>query len=189
MNNPLLVTMRGPAGEIEIPSMSNFEAGIAFLTLLNRLSPGITFGQLASVLDSPSGRMAGWNPLGDIYHAVGAVKDGIGDVLKDTASAIGGSAGDAVRLVTDEKVIDGAARLGTAYASNGGSEGVRSALGGGGSVVDQLIGFVSNLGSSFKSNTPTMQADVGGLPGGVLPWAIAGGAVLVILFARPGARR
>ncbi len=185
--NPLLVTMRGP-GDIDIPSLSNFEAGIAFLTLIAKMNPGITFGQLAEVMDSPE-RMAGW--WTDLKKSVGDVKDGIGDVLKDTASAIGGGAGDAVRLVTDESVLNGASRAATAYATGGGSEGVRSALGGAGGgsgPVDQFINFVSSLGSSFKSVAPN-QAGIAGLPANVWPWAIAGGAVLVVLFARPGARR
>lgn len=185
--NPLLVTMRGP-GEIDIPSLSNFEAGIAFLTLINRMSPGITFGQLAALIDTPE-RMGGW--WTDLKRSVGDVKDGIGDVLKDTASAIGGGAGDAVRLVTDEKVLDAASRAATAYATGGGSEGVRNALGGtsgGGGMVDQFIGFISSLGSSFKG-VASNQASVGGVSSNVLPWALAGGAVLVVLFARPGARR
>jgi len=120
--NPLVVTMHGPGGQIDIRNVSNFEAGIAALTWANMLSPGITFGKLAQVADSLNAeRMSGltsfFKGVGNaIVSGAGNIKDGIGDILKDTSNAIGGNAGDAIRLFTDEKVIDGASRIGAAYA-------------------------------------------------------------------------
>lgn len=181
--NPLLVTMRGP-GSLDVRNLSNFEAGIAFLTLLNQLAPGLTFGQLARAVDGGPERLSGW--FTDLKKAVGSVKDGIGDVLKSTWETVGGSAGDAVRLVTDDKVIDGASRLGTAYATGGGSEGVRSILGGDGGAVDQLLGFISNLGSSFKSQAAAGAPMQAGVMGGPLVWIIGGG---LVLFLATGRRR
>jgi len=59
--NPLLVTMRGP-GEIEISSLSNFEAGIAAPSLVGRALPGVTFGDLGRM--SQEGRMSGvWGAI------------------------------------------------------------------------------------------------------------------------------
>jgi hypothetical protein len=188
--NPLLVTMRGQNG-FDVRNLSNFEAGIAFLTLLNRLSPGITFGKLARSMDAAgAGLMAGW--WTDIKKSAGDIKDGIGDVLKDTWDTIGGGAGDAVRLVTDEKVIDGASRLGTAYATNGGSEGVRSVLdgltgGGGGdaSAVDKVMAFIASLGSSFKSKADGAGLNQAGMfSGAALPWLVGGGLVLFLVTGR-----
>lgn len=189
--NPLLVTMRGP-GELNIPALSNFEAGIAFLTLLNRMSPGLTFGQLAAAMDAPAGRLAGW--WTDLKKSVGDVKDGVGDVLKDTWDGIGETAGSAVRLVTDEKVLDGASRIGAAYATWGGSEGARDfmkSIGGGGGggesggAVDSLMNFISSLGSSFKSSASAQTMNTAGMfGGGALPWIIGGGLVLFLVTGR-----
>lgn len=174
--NPILVSMHGPS-DLNIKALSNFEAGIAFLTLVNRLSPGITFGQMMGV-DS-SGRLSGW--WTDLGNAVGNVKDGVGDVIKDTASFIGGSTGDAVRLVTSEKVIDGASRIGQAYATSGGSEGVKQLLGGG-DGASQFVDFISTLGDQFKSASTNLggQNQASTLPGGPLPWLIGGVAVIVL---------
>lgn len=183
MNAPALVTMAGPNSLPDISRMSNFEAGIATLVLLAKAYPGIRFGDIPSLM-APE-RMSGW--WTDLKHAAGDIKDGVGDVLKDTFSNSANAAGDAVRLVTDEKVIDGVSRIGTAYATDGGSEGVRSLLGGGGSgsPVDALMDFISNLGSSAKSAN-VQAASVGNMnvPGGLLPWLLGGGAVLVLLMRK-----
>ena len=179
--DPVLVTMNGPRG-LQVSNLSNFEAGIAFLTLVDRLSPGITFGELVRSMEV-SEYMAGW--WTDLKKATSSVKDGIGDVLKSTMETVGSAAGSSVRLVTDEKVIDGASRLGTAWATGGGSEGVRSVLGGG-NMADQLIGFISSLGDSFKAKSaPIEQASMGGgMNAAMLPWLIGGGALLVLLVGR-----
>lgn len=183
MNAPALVTMAGPNSLPDLSRMSNFEAGIATLVSLAKVYPGIRFRDIPSLLEPE--RMSGW--WTDLKHTVGDVKDGIGDVLKDTYSAVGKDAGDALRLVTDKKVIDGASRIGTAYATDGGSEGVRNLFGGdgSGSPVDALMNFISNLGSSAKSQNK-QAASVGNmnLPGGLLPWLLGGGAVLVLLARR-----
>lgn len=202
--NPLLVTMRGPS-DIQIEDLSNFEAGIAFLVMLDQLAPGITFGDLPKLAAGET--LSGFNifratsnlvkgvgsgvadAAGTVAKGIGTVKDGVGDVLRDTFTTVGKGAGDAIRLVTDEKVVDGASRIGTAYATSGGSEGVRN-LFGGSDTGESILQFISNLGSSFKgaSSAPVSEASMfGGTKN--LPWVIAGGAVLVLLFARPGASR
>lgn len=195
MRDPLLVTMRGP-NDLDVRSLSNFEAGIAFLTLMDSFSPGITFGELAAAIDGEdSGRMAGfWS---SIKKAATSVKNGIGGVLRDTGNYIGDKAGSAVRLVTDEKVIDGAGRIGSAYATGGGSEGVRGlleSLGGGkgeGSNTEKILGFISSLGSAFKGQAEGDVQTAGfAIPKTALPWMVAGGgALLLIGLTRGGGRR
>jgi hypothetical protein len=196
--NPVMVTLRGP-GQIDLRDLSDFEAGIAFLALLNQLAPGIKFGELAALM--VDGRMAAGfnlfravgNLVGDagsgvvniaegaasgIYHGAGQIKDGAGGVLKDTFAASGKAAGDTVRLLTDEKVVDGIGRIGAAYASNGGSEGVRN-LFKGSDVGESVLTFFSALGSSFK-----------GMPSNVapssspnwVPWAIGGAAIFATVL-------
>ncbi len=188
MNNPILVTMRGPARALDVRTLSNFEAGIAALSLIGRMVPGLTFGQMAAMVDRPQG-MAGW--WSDLKSAAGDVKDGLGDVLKDTAGFIGETVGSSVRLVTDEKVVDGASRIGAAYATSGGSEGVRAMLGGsstGNETVDGLLNFISSLGENFKAKADVQAASantsLAGVP--VWVWGIGGVAVLWSLL---GSRR
>ena len=179
MKQPLLITMQGPRGLPDISQMSNFEAGIATLVLLDKVYPGIRFRDLPGLVERPES-MAGW--WTDLKKATSSVKDGIGDVLKSTYTTVAGGVGDAVRLVTDEKVIDGASRLGTAYATGGGSEGLR-AISSQGGPLDSLISFVSNLGQQAKTaNVQT--ASVGGVNASILPWAIGGGLLLVLLAGR-----
>jgi hypothetical protein len=181
--NHTLVTMRGP-GEIDYSNLSDFEAGIATLALINDVYPGIRWKDLPGLAAGVRpGTMDGW--LTNLKKAVGTVKDGIGDVLKDTGNYVGGALGDTVRLATDEKVIDGAARLGTAYATNGGSEGVRSLFGDKNDVGGKVLEFISGLGASAKSGTLNT-AGAGGVNMSVLPWAIGGFAVLALVF---GGRR
>jgi len=179
MKSPLLITMAGPRQKVDFARVSNFEAGLAFLGVLGRMRPGLTFGSLAAEMDGiSSGRMSGW--LTDMTRAVGNLKDGIGDVLKDTTSLVGGSAGSAVRLITDENVIDGASRLGTAYATNGGSEGVKSLLGGGGGSVQSVIDFISSLGSSAKNQALQSESVGGQLPSWAIPVGLGGVAFLLL---------
>src|SRR5690606_17306542 len=173
--NPLLVTMRGP-GEIEISSLSNFEAGIAALSLVGRAIPGITFGDLVRM--SQEGRMSG---LWDVIKSAGSV---VGDVVSNVVDKTGEKIGEAVRLFTDEKVIDGAARLGTAYATSGGSEGVRNLLGGG-ENANQVVDFVSQIGEFFKGVTGSQSGQYSAASTGtanVTPWLLGGGLALVVLL-------
>lgn len=181
-NDPLLVTMAGPRGLPDISHMSNFEAGIATLVLLDKVYPGIRWRDLPALAEGRGPEaMAGW--WTDLKKATSSVKDGIGDVLKSTYTTVGGAVGDAVRLVTDEKVIDGASRLGTAYATGGGSEGLRSIANQGG-PLDSLLEFVSGLGERAKvANVQT--AGMGpGVNASMLPWLLGGGLLLVLLVGR-----
>lgn len=176
--NPLLVTMRGP-GEIDIASLSNFEAGIAALSLIGRAIPGITFGDLVRM--NQDGRM------GDLWTFTKRVGSAIGDTVSNVVDKVGSVAGSAVRLITDEKVIDGASRIGQAYATSGGSEGVRSMFGGG-AEGNQVVDFISQIGEFFKGvSGPGGQTQVASAgTANVTPWLLGGGLalVLVLLVAR-----
>jgi len=173
--------MSGPT-DFDVSSLSNFEAGIAALTLASQVYPGLTWGDLSNMLAGE--RMAGW--WTDLKGVAGDIKDGVGDVLKSTGDFIGDKGGDIIRLGTDEKVIDGASRLGTAYVTGGGSEGARGVLesiGLSGTSSDNIMDFLSSLGGIFKEKTGT-QSSVFGVDPKVLPWAIAGMAVLVLIFGK-----
>lgn len=186
--NPLLVTMHG-GNSLDVGSLSNFEAGLAFLTLVDKLVPGITWNQLDSLAAGygAGGRMAGW--WTDLKHSVGDVKDGIGDVLKSTVDVVGGIGGDTIRLGTDPKVLSGVSQIGMAYATGGGSAGVTGllqSLGMSSGSANQVTDFISSLGNNFKTQSQLQAAGMGGgggAMGGALPWVLAGGVVLVLLVA------
>jgi hypothetical protein len=181
-----LISLSGP-GEIDLSTLSNFEAGIAMLSIIDRVYPGITLSQLNDLMNNEG--------MGNLWtfvkSAAGDIKDGIGDVLHDTKTITGSILGSGVRLAADPKVIDAASRAGAAYATGGGSEaasGALQSLGLSKGSSDQVMQFLNGLGSVFKgdSGPAANQSSVMGLPGGVLPWAIAGSAVLVLIFARKG---
>lgn len=186
--NPLLVTMHGE-NSLDVRGLSNFEAGIAFLTLVDKMVPGITWGQLDDLARGygAGDRLAGW--WTDLKHAAGDVKDGIGDVLKDTVSTVGSIGGDTVRLATSPTVIAGASQLGAAYATGGGSSavtGLLQSLGMSQGSANQVTDFISSLGDNFKTQSQMQAASMGGgggAMGGALPWVLAGGVVLVLLVA------
>lgn len=197
MNRPMLVTMSGPSDSsgIDIQSLSNFEAGVAMLGVIHRLYPGITFGQLPEI--AGRARAYGGDTMGrswlarqvsTVSHAVGDLKDGIGDVVKSTFDTAAGAGGDVVRLLTDKKVVDGASSAYDTFASSGGVLGVYGGsslsnfLGGGSdsnSAGSSLMEWITHLGSNAKN-----QASLGGMPMTVWPWAIAGGAVLFLVFGK-----
>lgn len=185
--NPLLVTMHG-GNSLDVRGLSNFEAGLAFLTLVDKMAPGITWEQLDDLARGygAGDRMSGW--LTDLGHAVGQVKDGIGDVLKDTVSTVGSIGGSTVRLATSPNVINGVSQMGAAYATGGGSTavtGLLQSLGMSAGSASQVTDFISSLGDNFKAQNQLQAASVGGGGGlGALPWIIAGGVVLVLLVGR-----
>ena len=46
-----LISLSGP-GEIDLSKLSNFEAGIAFLTIVDQAYPGITLSQLNDLINN-----------------------------------------------------------------------------------------------------------------------------------------
>lgn len=155
---------------------SDFDAGLLFLGAVARMYPGLTWDDL----QFPNQNMAGW--LTNLKHAVGDVKDGIGDVLKDTFTTVGGGAGDAVRLASDPQVASTITRAATAYETGGASEGANS-------ILDSLKSIftpsgqdaVTKAGAAYKQNVSS------GFNWGS-PWVIGGGvaaaALVVVLVAR-----
>ncbi len=193
MKNPLLVSMSGPM-DFDYNKMSDFEAGLGALALIGQLYPGITFGQLPDLALKRPVAMGGWltDLTKGVTSAVGNVKDGIGDVLKDTFTTVGGAGGDVVRLATDKNVLQGASAIGGAYLTGGASAALDGILGNGGAGSgDALTTFLSALGLNFKSlanqTAPTNAPAIGGT--NVLPWVAAGGAVLLVVLLTRGGRR
>jgi hypothetical protein len=180
--NPTLVTMQGPKSQ-GIQSLSNFEAGIATMGVIAREYPGITWGQLLAL--SGHGQMSGW--FTDFKRGVGSLRDGIGDILRDTVSMVGGVAGSGIRLVTDQEVLSGLSQAAAAYATGGASAAAGSLGGGtdsagvGGSIVD----FLSALGLSSKAKSSGAVED---MPRWVLPVSVGIGGLLLVMMTRGGRR-
>jgi len=179
-----LISMAGPT-DFDVSKLSNFEAGIAALMVAAQVYPGLTWGDVARL--TAGEKMGGW--WTDLKHVAGDVKDGVGDVFKGVGDWVGDKGGEVVRLGTDEKVIDGASRLGTAYATGGGSEGARGFLEQLGLSSDSsgsIMDFISGLGDSFKggSGDGVNKSSILGMDAKVFPWAVAGVAVLVLVFGK-----
>jgi hypothetical protein len=159
-----------PAGK------SDFDAGLLFFGAVARMNPGLTWAEL----QQPQ-FMAGW--LTDAYKGIkrglGDVKDGVGDVLKDTFTTTASAGGDLVRLAADPAVADTVSRAATAYATGGASEGATS-------LFDSLRNIFTPAGQQAVSNAGAAYK-AGGINLGN-PWIIGGGlglgALLLIMVAK-----
>lgn len=150
--NAKLITMDGAAGEITIfdfdpLKMNDFEAGLHFFKVISVLNPGI---MLSDIIQNDG--MSGW--WTDLKHAVGDVKDGIGDVISDTYSLVGRNLSDAidltVRTAGDEGLQDAIARGGAAYATGGVSEGIRGFFSGASGGQTEDDNAISKAGAAWK---------------------------------------
>lgn len=140
-----LYTMEGMAGindSIDVTRLSDVEAGVHFFKTLDRMAPGITWREL----QDPQ-LMGGW--WTNLKKATSATLRKTGNLTKDIVNVTGRKIGEATRLITDEKVMNGVSRAAMAYASGGGSEAVNSASGGGGG----FSGLLSKAGKLWKSVT------------------------------------
>lgn len=161
---------------------SDFEAGLLFFSAAARMMPGLTWQDVANPQF-----MAGW--FTDIKKAVGGVKDGIGDVLKDTTNFIAKKGGEAVRLAADPDVSSTVARGVAAYYTGGASE---AAAQGGGGIMD----FFKNMGIMTPTGAEAVEKAGASYKAGFgidfrNPWVIGagiGGAVLLVALMSGGRR-
>lgn len=163
-----------------------------WLTDLSHKVASVSRGATSSVADV--GRGAG----GVVMDVTRSGNSLIGDAFDATGDKIA----DAVRVFTSKKVIDG---LNSSYSSFSQSGGITGAIGGGlfnsgagggdaagadGQQSGSMGGiwdFIVNLGAGAKAKLSAASAsDAGGIPGGPLPWVLAGGVVLVLMLRRRG---
>ncbi len=150
------------SGWMDPTGKSDFDAGLLFLSAVARQNPGLLWDDL----QRPE-FLAGW--WTSLKHSVGDVKDGIGDVLKDTFSTAGSATGDAVRLATDPDVAGSISRAASAYATGGASEGANS--------------IMEAIGNIFTPKGQQAVADAGAAYKGAgfsfsNPWVIGGTVAL-----------
>lgn len=202
-----IVTLAGPRPALDIRELSNYEAGLAFLGTVNQLYPGIKIKHLHQLAygnrpetmgrkwwEKVGGALNPVNHFDTIKTTVGEVKDGIGDVLKDSFDATADAGGSLVRLLSDEKVIDGINSSYESFTSSGGVSGAvvgdwggdwTGGEGGEEGGIQQagkkFFDFIVQAGASAKKKANA--ASVGGeFPSWALPVGI--GAV-VLLWAVP----
>jgi hypothetical protein len=132
----------------------------------------------------------GWNPSdwgSCIQNFASDTKDTIGEAV----NWLGDSSGDAIRLITDEEVLDGASRIASAYLTYGGSEQIEALLGEGDAAA-LAKNLLTGIGS--KSKDKIDKAALGGnlIPGIENKYLVYGGigvGALVLLIVLIGAVR
>jgi len=151
-------------------TLSDQEAGVQLLYILEKNNPGMTWGDFFKcAFDDKIDPVAmGFNPFKNLGRK-------IKNLTVDTVNFIGAKSGSAIRLLTDKQVRDGLMQYGAAYASGGASMGAQG-------LFDQLLnpeaaaGLLGKLGQQNKIN----YASAGGL-GNINPMYLMGGAGLLIL--------
>ena len=199
-----LVTLTGPAAEqaekAEFLNISNLEAGVKVLEAIGNVFPELSFNDFRpenwhitkKLLKDEvkfSGPCTGCQKMGHCkawhpHHCDwGNTGDDIGNRLNDVASFIGDNAGDAIRLLTDEEVLDGAIQIGSAIATSGGSVGFSELMeslagdGGAGDVINSILG---RLGGKAKSDIDAAAFSFKDIPKEAL--YIGGGLIGIVLL-------
>lgn len=176
--NPKLITMEGSAQEMTIfdfdpLKMNDFEAGLHFFKVVSVMRPGIRFSDMIEGFG-----MSGW--WTDLKHAVGDVKDGIGDVVSDTWGLVGRHSSDAlnlaVRTAGDDDLQNAIARGAAAYGTGGISEGVMAFFGNAAGKQTEDDNAISRAGAAWKMSLENPML-IGGIFVGLI--ALVGLAALI----------
>lgn len=200
MNEQRLVTLTGPSESLYMDQirsnqafmrLDDYEAGLLTLEGIGEFFPELTWNdfrpefwpltkklinreakdfKMSGCSDcsgcSMSGKCSIWAPQNCVLNLASDVKD----TVVDAANWIGDKGGDAIRLATDEEVLDGAMRLATAYGTQGKSELLDGLLGGLGGKAKEDIDS-SGWGADIIKGVPNEYLAMG-----------AGGLFLVILL-------
>ncbi len=189
-NPPLLVTMNAPPGSrsksrpgpAEYLALDDWNAGIVALNIFGKQYPNVRMSDLpgfARYSTLPVSSMGGFfDFVSTVSDFAGRQIGNIGSVVADTSRTAGGFLGDGIRLLTDEKVVDGASRLASA-----GSGAITGIPGG-----DSIMSFIKALGSNFKTDVAAQSGAPA--PANWVPWAAGGaGLLVVVMLLRPRGRR
>jgi hypothetical protein len=171
-----LFSMAGAADVINIdPSeLDDVEAGIWFLYWLNKMYPGVTWGDIYNATHNDK---LGRSWFGRTFSSIGSF---IGTGVSDMGDKMGEWSGDAIRLLTDREVSEGIGQYAQIASTSGTSEGIKGFLGQlGGLMPDTLKNkLLSSLGQNVK--TASAPQLIQGVDNKVL--YIGGGALLLILL-------
>jgi len=171
-----LFSMAGTADimNIDPADLSDEEAGIYTLYWLDKLYPGITWGDILNATGNL--KLSGW--LGDKLKDVGSF---IGTGVSDWGDKVGEWGGDAIRLITDKEVREGVSQYAAAYGTGGASEGITGFLKSLGNSVspDQASQLLSLIGAQTKIQAAAGPQLIQGVDNKVL---LIGGALLLVLL-------
>lgn len=146
-----LITLSGDSARLRNPiELSDFDAGFLLLNYMANNSP----------LMGKKWYEKAWS--------------GITDTVGGAANWIADTTGSAVRLLTDEEVLNGLSRAGMAYASGGQSEAARSLL----SQFGLSSADVSKLGQQGKLAYASVGGGFGDIP---KEYLLIGGGVLALV--------
>jgi len=173
--NQKLITLNGEKEEgimRDITKLGDIEAGLLFWKDVADKNPGITWGEALF------GEYEGLGfSLSKTFSKLGkGLKNTVnatGKVIKNAGNTVGSWTGSAIRLATDEQVIDTVSRAGAAYATGGQSEAARSLLSSFGSSNNP----VSAGGQTIKTELAAMPS-FGGIDA---RWLMGGAAALIVV--------
>lgn len=159
--------------------MSDFEAGIHFLSTVAWMYPGITFGEFFKLAQDPNTAVVmgkkcrGFGCIGSFFSDS---TKWIGRNVSDAVGLFARKGGEAVRLLTDEKVINGASKIGSMYANGGGgaaSNGFLSRVFGQ-SGAQSIDDFMKKIGGLWKGGSGGGGAQQSAAPGAISPALMLG---------------
>lgn len=165
-----LFSMAGTSDLLKLDprELSDQDAGVWALYFIDRMYPGITWGDILSAKQKLGKKW--WERAGSM----------IGNGLSDIGDKIGDWGGSAIRLVTDQTVRDGLKDYAAAYVTGGTSAGIQGLF-----KELNLPDFLkSDLLSSLGRNTKIQAASAGqlieGLDNKIL--LLAGGGILMVFM-------
>lgn len=187
-----LIYMAGPEDKVDLSKLSNFEVGVLVMDQITHAIPGLTWGQLYAMASGE--KMAGpfdfvTDLVDDVGSAIMKPIRGATSVVMDGFRTVGHAG---MEFMRDQKVQDNIKMAYQGFAESGGVAGFfggsnffgggggggGNSEDGGGDFMDWLNGFLSQVGGSAKAQHAGM------FSGGSLPWLVAGGAVLVLIFGK-----
>lgn len=159
-----LIQLSGKANQqlfdIDVDQLDPVDKGIVVLSSLARLYPGLTWGQLAELVQYPDPRMLG---IGDW---LGRQWNRVTTGAKDGLDYLGDKFGETVRLLSDKEVMDAVKSYGSAYATSGSSlaaEGFLDKLFGGQDMQEGQAPILPD-GKEAQKLVETLLASFGGEP-------------------------
>lgn len=218
-NSPLLVTMSGPGGllraaqpsDAEYLALDDFNAGLVALSMIEARYPGISFLELVQKpRRARRERMEGfgdwisdrWDDAEDavssVAHAALNAGRAAGHTVGEIARGVGHAGGEVMRSVMTDKVKNFLNSTYSCYTASGGWTGAVTGNQGDTSgdacreTPEGSEDWIAKIGQEFKDligGGGLNEAGIFGIPGKLVPWAIAASAVLVVMFAKPGAEK
>lgn len=154
---------------LNIRELSDKDAGMVFLAVVNQLYPGIKFGDLVN------SKSMGIDLFDKLKTGIGAIKDGVGDVFRDTGNVVGDWAKDIFTTIDKSEIKDQA--LDAYFISQGLPPVSQLSKNHPDNYAGNLQGMLADMGRIMKAKTGF---DAGAIPPGA--WIIGGGVLILLMF-------